>query len=74
MSHFDSPAVSLRFYFLSALGVSIFHFASIKASPGAKIADRARTNIPSQILWDFLEIKTAIRGSKSRKGDSFNRK
>jgi len=39
MSHFDSPAASLRFYLVAATGTL-----------DAKIADRARTNRSAQIL------------------------
>jgi hypothetical protein len=42
MSHFDSPAASLRFYLVAATG-----------TPEAKIADRARTNRSAQILWEI---------------------
>jgi hypothetical protein len=50
MSHFDSAAVSLRFYFCRSVGCEHFLFSGDQATPRAKIADRARTDIPPQNL------------------------
>ena len=60
MSHFDSPAASLRFYLVADTGTL-----------DAKIADRARTNRSVQILW---EIPPANEGTRTQFVGNFDQR